>query len=209
VDALPEIARFIIKKGWRRTGLVTPYIAAVRDSGCAADKRNIPRPRLLDKVYELYREQPETQVITLMGWRWVESIESLINKRRLFPPLFNFCGAGEKRLCFDTYGDLYACAGFAGNKSQIVGKYFPRLELYEDILNKWKNRTIFNVPKCKECSYNILCGGGCAYEAFVKDNTIDASPCPGVKNLLKIGFNYHFPRIKSLYEGAEHVQKSL
>lgn len=209
LSSLPEMATFIIEKGWRDTGLITPYIAAVRDSGCVGQENVVPLPQLLKKVLTMYTNQPETRVITLMGWRWIESIENLIKKGRLYSPLFNFCGAGMKRLCFDTYGDIYACAGFAGEKSQIIGRYSPEFEFYTELLNQWETRNILTLPKCSTCSYNLLCGGGCTFIAVTKHGSIQASPCVGIRQILNLGFHYYYPYIKAKAEGDTHASQSL
>lgn len=208
IHSLPEMARFIIEKGWDETGLVTPYIAAVRDSGCVADKNNIPLPKLLKTIFTMYREYPETKVITLMGWKWIESIENVIRKGWLYSPFFNLCGAGIKRLCFDPFGDLYACAGFAGMKNFAVGKFYPELKYYSDVLEAWEKRTILTLPKCKKCPYNLLCGGGCTYNAVIMNNSIHSSPCFGIRELLNLGLHYYYPYLKEKTKGAKNASES-
>lgn len=200
--SLPEMANFIIERGWKDSGLVTPYIAAVRDSGCIGQENAIPLPRLLKTLFDLYETHPETKIITLMGWRWIESIENLIRAGKLYSPMFNFCGAGTKRLCFDTYGDIYACAGNTGNKSYVVGKYYPEFEFYTEMLSQWENRNILTLSKCRECPYNLLCGGGCSFIAITKYNSLYASPCVGIHQILNLGFNYYYPYIKAKTEGT-------
>ncbi|MBU7014213.1 MAG: radical SAM protein [Theionarchaea archaeon] len=202
LSTLPEMASFIIERGWKDTGLITPYIAAVRDSGCIGQEHVVPLPQLLKTVLNMYAERPETKIITLMGWRWMESIENLVKKGRLYSPLFNFCGAGMKRLCFDTFGDIYACAGFAGEKSQVIGKFFPESEFYVDLLNQWETRNILTLPKCSTCSYNLLCGGGCTFIAVTKHGSLQASPCVGIHQILNLGFHYYYPYIKKRAEGG-------
>ncbi|MBU6996722.1 MAG: radical SAM protein [Theionarchaea archaeon] len=202
LHSLPEMASFIIERGWRDTGLITPYIAAVRDSGCIGQENVIPLPQLLKTILKMYTNNPETKIITLMGWRWMESIENLIKKGWLYSPLFNFCGAGMKRLCFDTFGDIYACAGFAGEKSQIIGRYSPDLEFYTELLDQWKTRNILTLPKCSTCSYNLLCGGGCTFIAVTKYGSLQASPCVGIHQILNLGFHYYYPLIKKKAEGG-------
>lgn len=209
IHSLPEMASFIIDKGWRDTGLITPYIAAVRDSGCIGQENVIPLPHLLKTVLTMYREQPDTKVITLMGWRWIESMENLIKKGRLYSPLFNFCGAGMKRLCFDTFGDIYACAGFAGEKSQIIGKFYPEFKFYPELLGQWETRNILTLPKCSTCSYNLLCGGGCTFIAVTKFGSLQASPCVGIHQILNLGFHYYYPYIKAKAEGGYNASQSI
>jgi len=62
-------------------------------------------------------------------------------------------------LIFDPLSDIYSCLVSLGKKRYSVGTYFPSIEYKEHSLI---TRNIDTIPKCRECIYSLLCGGGCA-----------------------------------------------
>lgn len=73
-------------------------------------------------------------------------------------PLYSYCYAHVDGMAFDPYGDIYPCLGCVGKERFSIGKYHPLIEFKE---NSIRNRNIEKIPECKDCTYSLLCGGGC------------------------------------------------
>jgi len=73
-------------------------------------------------------------------------------------PLYSFCYAHENKLAVDPYGNIFTCLVTVGRNNMEAGKYYPSLEYKE---NSITNRNIDKIPESRECTYSLLCGGGC------------------------------------------------
>lgn len=67
--------------------------------------------------------------------------------------------AGEKR-CLDRYPSGQSL----GVTEMAVGRYRPNLVVDETKTRLWKKRNVFEMTQCQECSYALICGGGCAFD---------------------------------------------
>lgn len=77
---------------------------------------------------------------------------------RAINPLYSYCYAHVDGMAFDPYGDIYPCLGCVGKDRFSIGKYHPLIEFKE---NSIRNRNIEKIPECRDCTYSLLCGGGC------------------------------------------------
>jgi len=59
----------------------------------------------------------------------------------------------------DPYGYIFPCLLAVGINELAIGTYYPNVEFKE---NSIRNRNIDTIPECRECTYSLLCGGGCA-----------------------------------------------
>lgn len=73
-------------------------------------------------------------------------------------PIYSFCSAHDSGFIVDPYGYIYPCLVSVGKKPLAIGKYYPDVEYFE---NSIRDRSIEKIPKCRECRYSLLCGGGC------------------------------------------------
>jgi len=74
-------------------------------------------------------------------------------------PVYSFCYAHDNGYMVDPYGYIFPCLLAVGVNELAIGKYYPAVEFKE---NSIRNRNIDTIPKCRECIYSLLCGGGCA-----------------------------------------------
>ena len=93
-------------------------------------------------------------------------------------PVYSFCYAHESGYVVDPYGKIYPCLLPVGVEELAIGIYHPTVEFKE---NSIRNRSIETIPECKECTYSLLCGGGCP--VGLKDYTNIFKPaCSSVRN---------------------------
>lgn len=195
VRNLPKLADFIIEKGWDKK--VFAYIAPVKYySGkytfC------IPEYKILESISEIYKNYPQTRILTLGGWQGIDTIMNLVNFKSLYPPQFKNCEANVYTYAFDLYGDVYTCLAACGESKFSIGKFYPELKINENMLNLWRKRSIFSIPKCKDCRFNILCGGGCALLAYFGNGSLGNACCKPIEQALKIGLSLYMQNLKEI-----------
>jgi len=114
----------------------------------------------------------------------VEHIISVLTGRGSFKPKAWYCNAGKNMFVFDPMGKIYACWENVGH-DQEIGYYIPKLK-FNEIASQWAERTIDNIPECWKCKMNLLCGGGCGYEAYRKFNTLMSLACHEPEAVMRI-----------------------
>jgi len=202
VENLPKFADFIIEKGWTDKNLHA-YISPVKSVFGMKYSFCLPDYKILENVFEYLDQYPQMEdVFSLEGWQGADSISRLLKKGELFPPQFKNCEANIDMLAFDLYGDAYTCLELVGRKEFSIGKYYPEMNFNKN-LKKWRNRSIFTIPECKECNVNILCGGGCAALALDKKGSLYSNHCKPVKKALELSISHYFPKLKALGEKNE------
>jgi len=87
------------------------------------------------------------------------------------PRINNCAGCGQQIVMAPT-GEIGVCHGGIGPKDFFI-PYSPDLNTNTHPLwQEWKTRSPFNMEKCTNCIALGICGGGCAYEAFLKHDSI-------------------------------------
>ncbi|WP_026478700.1 radical SAM/SPASM domain-containing protein [Alkaliphilus transvaalensis] len=95
-------------------------------------------------------------------------------------PLYSYCYAHVDGMVFDPYGVIYPCLGCVGKEHFSIGKYHPFIELKENSIH---NRNIEKISECRDCTYSLLCGGGCPLKLADSDDFFKPV-CYSVKTLL-------------------------
>lgn len=95
-------------------------------------------------------------------------------------PLYSYCYAHVDGMAFDPYGKIYPCLGCVGKDQFAIGSYYPAVEFKE---NSIRNRNIEKIPECRDCTYSLLCGGGCPLGLKETDNFFQPM-CYSIKTLL-------------------------
>lgn len=93
-------------------------------------------------------------------------------------PLYSFCYAHRNNLAVDPYGNLFTCLVTVGKDGMEAGKYYPAVEYKEHSIF---NRNIDKIPECRDCTYSLLCGGGCPMGLCDYSNLFRPA-CSSVKN---------------------------
>lgn len=99
-----------------------------------------------------------------------------------------FCGVQSNSFILDPYGDIYTCWETVGVKKHIIGNYQNGIEWTEEMKN-WRSRNVGNTPKCSNCKYALLCGGGCMAKALRFGDSYQASFCDDYESIVKITLN--------------------
>jgi len=80
------------------------------------------------------------------------------------------CMAGRNKMSFAANGDIYPCDSFVGIPDFKIGNIHDGL--YQKKIDEFYNMIIFKRPKCKDCWANIICGGDCYYNSYVKNGNM-------------------------------------
>lgn len=82
------------------------------------------------------------------------------SKTLIFPFSSFTCGACSNMYVFDLDGNIYPCEDLLTQEKYSIGEYKNKIIFYDDKLNLWHKRTIFNIEKCRDCIYGLVCHGG-------------------------------------------------
>jgi uncharacterized protein len=110
--------------------------------------------------------------------------------------------SSESQFVIDPVGDIYKCSGFVGRKEFAVGNVNEQkldsnyIEFI--MMDRWED--------CINCPYVPLCGGGCAFESFVKLGDYKKRVCKkSLFSSLTMGVlstvDYNNAKVKALLEG--------
>jgi len=136
-------------------------------------------------------------------------IRYLVDTGEMYLPSFDTCPAAKTEWIFDLYGDIYGCTASCGREDFKLGTYWPTVTKNEDAIQTWKNRDVTNIEKCKDCKYDIVCGGGCGVVAANRhDGEILSPDCRPIQELYDIGLNFYNKEIHELMKDEEEPQES-
>lgn len=80
------------------------------------------------------------------------------------------CMAGRNKICFTANGDIYPCDSFVGNEYFRLGNISDGFD--NEKIEKFYNQLVFKRDSCKNCWANIICGGDCYYNSYLKNSNI-------------------------------------
>lgn len=80
------------------------------------------------------------------------------------------CMAGRNKISFAANGDIYPCDSFVGNELFRIGNISTGF--YKEKIENFYNQIVFKRETCKNCWANIICGGDCYYNSYLKNANI-------------------------------------
>jgi uncharacterized protein len=191
IDNLPEFAQFAIDKGWTKNPLFKTQIGRnyeLHHCQSATDKL-FDRISLYEKIYDLVKKYPHI----LQFFKPAYSVTKFLFENGDLPdPLFDSCPACKTEWAFDYTGKIYPCTATVGKIEESVGAFYPLIMKDTDLIDQWETRDVTSIPECKECSFQLACGGGCGSVAKNKTGNICSADCRPVEKLLEIGFSAYF-----------------
>jgi uncharacterized protein len=193
IDDLPLLARFAIEQGWTRHSHFKTQIGRNYElHHCQLDRsRLFSRVELYEKIYELILAHPE--IIEFHKPAFSVS-KFLFENGELPAPLFDSCPGTKTEWAFDYSGKIYACTATVGKDDEALGTFYPQIEKYDDIIEMWQDRDVMGIAKCKGCSLQLACGGGCAAVAKNRNGSVLSADCRPVNELLSLGVSYYFEK---------------
>lgn len=130
-----------------------------------------------------------------------KGIRHLVDTGDLYLASFDTCPAAKTEWVFDLYGEIYGCTASCGREEYRLGRYWPVVEKNDAAIENWQSRNVTTIEKCRSCSYNVICGGGCGVVAANHNNlNIHTPDCRPIQELLDIGVNFYAEEIRAMAE---------
>lgn len=200
IENLVDLATYLDKKGW----LDLPSELFKTQIGrnyelfeCyGKPEQLLSQVELWGQVASLAKKHPVLKKFhrpDFMGVRY------LADTGELYLASFDTCPATKTEWVFDLYGDIYGCTASCGREEFKLGSYWPQVVKDDQAIKTWKDRNVRNIPKCRDCKYDVVCGGGCGVIAAIKNDGDILSPdCRPIQELYDIGINFYEDEIRAL-----------
>jgi uncharacterized protein len=143
---------------------------------------------MAEKIITPGKESPS--LFKMMHYTWEYFVEGYLSRTILqgteLQPRPFYCSAHFQTFSFDPFGDIYCCPRAVGDKTFSIGQFLPELRFNKNF-EDWMNRDVLSIPRCKTCDVALLCGGGCAYEAYLQSGTLFEGYCQQYRAFLEYG----------------------
>lgn len=128
-----------------------------------------------------------------------KGIRHLVDTGELYMASFDTCPACKTEWVFDLYGNIYGCTASCGHKEYLLGTFWPEVNLNSEVINTWQKRDVKSIPKCINCKYDVICGGGCGVVAANQNGgNILSHDCRPIQELMEIGINHYIDDIRAM-----------
>ncbi|HEY5584773.1 MAG TPA: DUF5714 domain-containing protein [Ruminiclostridium sp.] len=202
IEDMINLAKFLDKKGW----LDLPPELFKTQIGrnyelfeCYAKPQHLlTQVELWGKFASLSKDHP---VLSKFHRPDFKGIRHIVDTGEMYMASFDTCPACKTEWVFDLYGNIYGCTASCGREEYLLGTFWPEVNLNIDAINTWKIRDVKTIPKCKDCKYDVICGGGCGVVAANQNNGNILSPdCRSIQELTEIGVNHYIDDINAMIE---------
>lgn len=186
MTSLPDLARYAIDKGWTDSPLFKTQLGRNYELHyCQSQQSRLySRIDLYRDLYDLIRQYPHL----LEFHKPAFSVSKFLFENGELPlPLFDSCPGCKTEWAFDYTGRIYSCTATVGKPGEELGVFYPRVELYQDRVERWQERDIVSIKACSTCNVRLACGGGCASVAYNRERDLHAPDCRPVRELMELG----------------------
>jgi uncharacterized protein len=192
LEFVPDLGEFIISKGWNDSNQFVADIAPVTDHLCSNTIPNLlPEHEIVGKTLRLLDTHPEhMRVFRLRTFRILNHIARVFgfltdNVEFEDIPSFYYCETNYMPYyVFGAEGLIYPCSECIGKENFAIGRAHPDFFLDEGKEAGWKNRNVLTIPRCRECVYLTLCGGGCAFSSLANNGSLYIPMCEDPEKVL-------------------------
>jgi len=205
LEQLVDIARLVQERDWARHKGFDIYFAAIytQAGDCLVDDGlALSQAQIAVRLDELRRRHPEVAVI-----KHTASLEAVFSQLFATGKYMQFkgafCGANSSMYVFDPHGDLYACWESVGRDMSRLGSYHPDLRLDEARHEDWRGRAGVEIPRCLECKYVLLCGGGCTQHAHDAHGDFRSPDCRDFEQVLKLSLPLFYRKYEEYRQRRE------
>lgn len=177
---LPELATFIVKKGWSAKKNCRPYLSLIFNNQVKYCKNN-PVSQTGNFIRQFRKLSKENHQLAIYKEEDFYSepqrfLSNVLKRKRNYPSIGLCMSAGGQSLTFAADGKMYACIVSGGIEAFCLGRYFPKLA-WDKNLSLWKNRLSTKIPKCRKCPLVFVCSGNCSFEAYEQNGNINFPAC--------------------------------
>ena len=131
----------------------------------------------------------------------------LMYKRETGKVISSYCMANTAEgFIFEPDGYVYNC-NLINKEENRIGQFFPKIELYKNIIESYRKRSAFSIQQCAKCSMKLFCGGGCPSSSITQYGSIDKGFCGIWKNQEILSYIGMGVNVEKLYEMARKYEK--
>lgn len=187
VDAIRSLIELYTSKGWTEKENFQYYFkSTLKCYDALSDQYS--DIELIEQLREEFN-LPSTDVFQFNSiYRAIaDKIEYMLKNNTFAPLRSGYCGANLGMYTVDPFGDIYPCWDVLTEEEERIGRVNLETQAFEfnDVHDRWKCRTVANIPDCRECPYMMFCGGGCAAQAKVMHNDINKVFCDDFQPLFE------------------------
>jgi uncharacterized protein len=200
ISGLVDLADFAIQKGWTgRANFKTQLGRNYELHYCQEEQTRLyTRLEMYADLYDEISRHPQILEFHAPAF----SISRFLFENGELPvPLFDSCPGTKSEWAYDSSGRIYACTATVGKDGEELGTFWPEVSLDRDAVEEWEERDVLSIEKCRGCSLQLACGGGCAAVAINRQGKVHAPDCRPVDGLMSLGV--------SLYSDMEIPKKAL
>lgn len=190
---LPKLANELLNEFYR-SELLHPYIYLLQDGGCSGEQAIINEQIGIEQILKLEESNPSMGIFN-KKFHPDDFISSIIENKK-FQPTHRHCAASKNQYILDCKGNIYKCWHGIGNDLYRIGTYTSAVEINDDELNKWYNRSVNQIDLCKNCKYRYICGTGCPAAKHIGNDKFEVNKpnCVDYKSLINIILSEKFKK---------------
>ncbi len=133
-----------------------------------------------------------------------KGIRHVVDTGDMYLASFDTCPAAKTEWVFDLNGDIYGCTASCGREDFKLGSFWPQVQTEAERIHSWQKRNVREIEKCRDCQYDVICGGGCGVVAANQHEGEILSPdCRPIPELLKLGVNFYADKILEIADEHE------
>lgn len=200
IEDLVSLATFAEERGWLNLSperFKTQIGRNYELFECYAKPQHLmTQIELWGRVAELSRQYP---VLGKFHRPDFKGIRYVVETGEMPMATFDTCPAGKTEWVFDLNGEIFGCTASCGRDEYKLGSFWPEVRLNDAEISTWQQRDVTAIEKCRDCSYNVICGGGCGVVAANHNSgEILAPDCRPIRELLEIGVDYYADDLKRM-----------
>ncbi len=186
VDYIEKLIDFLIEQSWTDFSKVKPYFYPMSDGGCLGNKYIVEESVILKKLLINLSKKNFTTLQTF-GFQFHGVPKFIQAIKSKYVPCLKYCDAVTNQYVFDPLGFIYKCwFGIRNPKVFAIGKYKPKFIIDGAKVTLWHLKSGINLPKCQQCKFLYLCGGGCSEKAWEQYRSFQLPKCPDFNKVLSI-----------------------
>ncbi|PJI10521.1 MULTISPECIES: radical SAM/SPASM domain-containing protein [Clostridium] len=188
IKSLYKLINLIKDKKWNEAKNIITYVSPVLDF--SKNDTTFKESELLTKINELCPDLGKSNaVIKRIVSPVINYLDTFLNLDvKMKPWKVNYCEATSgTSIIFTPNGRISTCLLIAGKCKSDIGTFDEKGIYFDEHMTKlWFERDVFRIPKCRECKFRFICGGGCPVEAIDVNNDIDCAVCSDIEKTLQV-----------------------
>ncbi len=179
---LTNLLDFLEKKDWLNNPLIKIGISCVFSfkEGIKLDEKFNTRTDIINSYIEMKKCDKRMRNIEPNFMDGIGTLNKIVTRKqnsRVMPGIYCCENLFTPSYTFDPSGNVYFCVALTGNDKGKVGTFYPEVNIDYDVISKLRERHIYQMNECEECSYKFICRGGCPASTILQYGNLMKSDC--------------------------------